>query len=65
MQTPGQSARQLARLVTGDPSPVPTGTYVERGRPAQASAAARDTAAQSALYDDTLALIAEARHPAV
>lgn len=64
VQTTGRSARQLARLVTEDPSPVPTGTYVERARAAQASAAARDTAAQTALYDDTLALIAEARHPA-
>ncbi|MEA2655938.1 MAG: hypothetical protein QOI23_1303 [Chloroflexota bacterium] len=60
VQTPRQAARQLAPLVTGS-SPIPTGTYVERGRPGQASVAARDTAAQHALYEDTLTLIAEAR----
>lgn len=64
VQTATQSARQLARLVTVDPSPVPTGSYVERGRVADASIAARDVAAQRTLYDDTLALIAEARHQA-
>jgi hypothetical protein len=59
VQTPRQSARQLAPLVTGD-SPVATGTYVERGRPRQPSVAARDTKAQTALYEDTRALIADA-----
>jgi len=64
VQTPRQSARQLAHLVTDDPSPVATGTYVERGRAGQASSAARDTTAQHTLYDDTLALIARAQRPA-
>lgn len=62
VQTPRQSARQLARLVTDTPT-VPSGTYVERGRPAQASVAARDTATQVRFYEDTLALIATARTP--
>ncbi len=63
VQTPGQSARQLARLVTDTPT-VPSGTYIERGRPRQPSVAARDTAVQRTFYDDTLALIAQADHPA-
>jgi NAD(P)-dependent dehydrogenase (short-subunit alcohol dehydrogenase family) len=59
VQTPRQSARQLAPLVTGD-SAIATGTYVERGRPRQPSVAARDSKAQAALYEDTRALIADA-----
>jgi NAD(P)-dependent dehydrogenase (short-subunit alcohol dehydrogenase family) len=59
VQSPRRSAGQLAHLVT-DASTVPSGTYVERGAPGQPSAAARDVAAQQALYVDTLALIAEA-----
>lgn len=64
VQTPGQAARQLARLVTDTPT-VASGTYVERGRPRQPSVAARDTAAQRTFYTDTLALIADARRTAV
>lgn len=64
VQTPRRAARQLARLITDDPSPVATGTYVERGRAAQASMAARDISAQQTLYDDTLALIADAQRHA-
>jgi NAD(P)-dependent dehydrogenase (short-subunit alcohol dehydrogenase family) len=60
VQTPRQAARQLAPLVTGT-SPVGTGSYVERGRPRRASVAARDTAAQHTLYEDTLTLIASRR----
>jgi hypothetical protein len=59
VQTPRRAAGQLAHLVT-DAATVPSGTYVERGRPRQPSVAARDVAAQRALYSDTLALIAEA-----
>lgn len=59
VQTPRQAARQLVHLVT-DHQTVPSGTYVERGRPRQPSVAARDTAAQQTFYDDTLALIANA-----
>jgi NAD(P)-dependent dehydrogenase (short-subunit alcohol dehydrogenase family) len=59
VQTQRQAARRLAPLVTGS-SPIPTGTYIERGRPRQPSVAARDSAAQRALCDDTLTLIAEA-----
>ena len=57
VQTPRQSARQLARLVT-DPDVSGLGTYVVRGRTGIASAAARDETAQRTLYEDTLALIA-------
>ena len=63
VQTPARSARQLARLVTDTPT-VPSGTYVERGRPRQPSVAARDITVQRTFYDDTLALIAQADHPA-
>lgn len=59
VQTPRRAARQLARLVT-DATTVPSGAYVERGRPRLPSAAAQDIGAQRALYRDTLALIAEA-----
>lgn len=58
VQSPRRSASQLEHLVT-DAATVPSGTYVVRGRPGQPSAAARDGAAQRALYADTLALIAE------
>lgn len=64
VQTPRRSAGQLARLITDDPSPVATGTYVARGRAAQASSAAQDVAAQHTLYDDTRTLIAQAQHHA-
>lgn len=60
VQTPARAARQVARLVLDEEVP-PTGTYVVRGRPGLSSAAARDTAAQRALYEDTLELIAAAR----
>lgn len=63
VQTPGQAARQLARLVTDTPT-VASGTYVERGRPRQSSVAARDTAAQRTFYNNTLVLIADARRTA-
>lgn len=62
VQTPRQAAHQLARLVTDTPT-VPSGSYIERGRPRQPSLAARDTAAQERLYQDTLALIATASTP--
>jgi len=58
VQTPRQSARQLARLVTDIPT-VASGTYVERGRSRLPSVAARDTAAAHTFYKDTLALLAE------
>ncbi|WP_375480479.1 SDR family NAD(P)-dependent oxidoreductase [uncultured Jatrophihabitans sp.] len=63
VQTPAQSARQLARLLTDTPT-FASGTYVERGRPRQPSLAARDTTVQRTFYADTLALIAQADHPA-
>lgn len=63
VQTPRQAARQVAHLVTDTPT-VASGTYLERGRARQPSVAARDIAAQHTLYDDTLALIAEANRSA-
>lgn len=59
VQSPRRAARQLARLVT-DAATVPSGSYVERGTVREPSLAARDVAAQQALYLDTLTLIAEA-----
>lgn len=58
VQTPRQSARQLARLITESPT-VASGTYVERGRSRLPSVAARDTAAAHNFYEDTLTLLAE------
>lgn len=58
VQTPRQSARQLARLITESPT-VASGTYVERGRSRLPSVAARDATAAHIFYEDTLTLLAE------